>query len=247
MDAATAGRSRPGLVFAGNRGHSRPVRILVADKLAPFVPGRLQDLGAEVIRIEKLEGSEDRWVTPVTDDGQGAMFLQMGVPVLGVIENMSAFLCEHGERYELFGNGGGEALASQVGAPLLGQVPIEAAVAAGGDAGVPVSLNGEALPPEQLIARLNELGSKHGVGRVDICENRLVGMKSRGVYETPGGTLLYHAHRAVESLVVVANFTFTSLTFSNFTFSLFTNFTFNFSFTSTTTTERYFFKCNSSL
>ena len=65
--------------------------------------------------------------------------------VVGVIENMSAFHCGHGERYELFGNGGGEALASQVGAPLLGQVPIEAAVAAGGDAGVPVSLNGDGV------------------------------------------------------------------------------------------------------
>ena len=65
--------------------------------------------------------------------------------VVGVIENMSAFHCGHGERYELFGNGGGEALAAQVGAPLLGQVPIEAAVAAGGDAGVPVSLNGDGV------------------------------------------------------------------------------------------------------
>jgi len=58
---------------------------------------------------------------------------------------------------------------------------------------VPVSLNGEPLPAETLLRRLNELGGQHGVGRVDICENRLVGMKSRGVYETPGGTILIEA------------------------------------------------------
>jgi ATP-binding protein involved in chromosome partitioning len=64
------------------------------------------------------------------------------LPVVGVIENMSAFTCEHGSTYALFGEGGGEALAGSIGVPLLGQVPIESAVAAGGDAGEPVALAG---------------------------------------------------------------------------------------------------------
>ena len=66
--------------------------------------------------------------------------------------------------------------------------------------GVPVAVNGKELTPAALVAALNTLGSKHGVGRVDMVENRLVGMKSRGVYETPGGTILYTAHRELESL-----------------------------------------------
>jgi argininosuccinate synthase len=66
--------------------------------------------------------------------------------------------------------------------------------------GVPVSVNGVKLPPAALIEKLNELGARHGVGRIDLVENRLVGMKSRGVYETPGGTILYTAHRELESL-----------------------------------------------
>jgi argininosuccinate synthase len=68
--------------------------------------------------------------------------------------------------------------------------------------GVPVAVNGEALSPAALLARLNEIGGRHGVGRVDLVENRFVGIKSRGVYETPGGTILYHAHRAVESITL---------------------------------------------
>lgn len=66
--------------------------------------------------------------------------------------------------------------------------------------GIPVSIDGVKMPPATLIERLNELGAKHGIGRVDLVENRLVGMKSRGVYETPGGTILYAAHRELESL-----------------------------------------------
>src|ERR1041384_3790287 len=66
--------------------------------------------------------------------------------------------------------------------------------------GEPVSVNGQKLSPATLVAKLNELGGKHGVGRVDLVENRLVGMKSRGVYETPGGTILYKAHQALESI-----------------------------------------------
>ncbi len=69
-------------------------------------------------------------------------------------------------------------------------------------AGVPTTLNGEALPAEVLLARLNDLGSQHGVGRVDICENRLVGMKSRGVYETPGGTIVLEAARTLRALTM---------------------------------------------
>jgi argininosuccinate synthase len=75
-------------------------------------------------------------------------------------------------------------------------------VTIGYEAGDPVSVNGERLAPVALLTKLNELGGKHGVGRVDIVENRFVGMKSRGVYETPGGTIMYHAHRAVESLTL---------------------------------------------
>ena len=70
---------------------------------------------------------------------------------------------------------------------------------AGGD---PVTLDGEAMSPASLLARLNELGGAHGVGRQDLVENRYVGMKSRGCYETPGGTLLLKAHRAIESLTL---------------------------------------------
>ncbi len=68
--------------------------------------------------------------------------------------------------------------------------------------GVPVAVNGERLGLVELVERLNLIGGRHGIGRVDLVENRLVGMKSRGVYETPGGTLLYTAHRELESLVL---------------------------------------------
>ena len=63
-------------------------------------------------------------------------------------------------------------------------------------------MDGTHLSPAALLARLNEIGGRHGVGRVDLVENRYVGMKSRGVYETPGGTILHAAHRAVESLTL---------------------------------------------
>ncbi len=66
--------------------------------------------------------------------------------------------------------------------------------------GLPTAVNDVQLPPAAIIEKLNELGAKHGVGRVDLVENRLVGMKSHGVYETPGGTILYKAHQALESL-----------------------------------------------
>jgi len=65
-----------------------------------------------------------------------------------------------------------------------------------------VAVNGEKLSPANLLAKLNAIAGRHGVGRADIVENRFVGMKSRGVYETPGGTLLLHAHRAVESITL---------------------------------------------
>jgi argininosuccinate synthase len=69
-------------------------------------------------------------------------------------------------------------------------------------AGDPVAVDGERLEPVALLTRLNRLGGEHGVGRVDLVENRFVGMKSRGVYETPGGTILHHARRALESLTL---------------------------------------------
>jgi argininosuccinate synthase len=65
-----------------------------------------------------------------------------------------------------------------------------------------VAVDGERLSPAALLTRLNELGGANGVGRLDLVENRFVGMKSRGVYETPGGTILHHAHRGVESLTL---------------------------------------------
>jgi len=68
--------------------------------------------------------------------------------------------------------------------------------------GLPVAVNGVKMGPIELLTECNRLGGKHGVGRVDIVENRYVGIKSRGVYETPGGTLLFHAHRAIEQIVL---------------------------------------------
>ena len=66
--------------------------------------------------------------------------------------------------------------------------------------GVPVALDGQKMSAKEIILKLNELGGANGIGLVDLVENRLVGMKSRGVYETPGGTILYHAHEALETL-----------------------------------------------
>jgi argininosuccinate synthase len=68
--------------------------------------------------------------------------------------------------------------------------------------GVPISIDGQELPPVELLYRLNEIGGRNGIGRVDMVENRFVGIKSRGVYETPGGTILHSAHRAVESITM---------------------------------------------
>ncbi len=64
------------------------------------------------------------------------------------------------------------------------------------------ALNGQSMTPFELLNALNEMGGKHGIGRVDLVENRYIGMKSRGIYETPGGTILYHAHRAIESITL---------------------------------------------
>ena len=66
--------------------------------------------------------------------------------------------------------------------------------------GIPVKLNGEALDGVSLVKKLNEIGGRNGIGIFDVVENRLVGMKSRGVYETPGGTILYHAHDVLETI-----------------------------------------------
>ncbi|HSR09924.1 MAG TPA: argininosuccinate synthase [Thermodesulfobacteriota bacterium] len=68
--------------------------------------------------------------------------------------------------------------------------------------GNPVALNGKRMSPASLLSELNRMGGENGIGRIDIVENRYVGMKSRGVYETPGGTILYAAHRAVESITM---------------------------------------------
>ncbi len=68
--------------------------------------------------------------------------------------------------------------------------------------GDPISLNGEKMKPHELLAHLNKIGGKHGIGRLDLVENRYVGMKSRGCYETPGGTIMLKAHRAIESITL---------------------------------------------
>ncbi len=78
--------------------------------------------------------------------------------------------------------------------------PVEVVI--GFEQGTPVSLDGETLTPARLLARLNRIAGAHGVGRVDMVENRFVGLKSRGVYETPGGSVLHVAHRAVESITM---------------------------------------------
>ena len=80
--------------------------------------------------------------------------------------------------------------------------PVPAYVTIGFEEGYPVSVDGETLSPVRLIERLNAIGGLHGVGRIDLVEDRLVGMKSRGIYETPGGTLLYAAHSELEQLVL---------------------------------------------
>lgn len=86
------------------------------------------------------------------------------------------------------------------------------------EAGVPVSVNGEKMDPVALLTLLNEIGGKNGVGIDDICENRVVGIKSRGVYETPGGTILYYAHRELEYLCLDKNTqSFNEITSNKFT------------------------------
>jgi len=87
-------------------------------------------------------------------------------------------------------------------------VPVEQApdqpeyITIGFEKGIPVTLNGEALSPANMMRALNKLGGKHAIGRIDIVETRYTGMKDRGVYETPGGTILFHAHRAMESITM---------------------------------------------
>lgn len=75
-------------------------------------------------------------------------------------------------------------------------------ITVGFEKGDAVSVNGEKLSPAMVLTKLNELGGKHGIGRLDLVENRFVGMKSRGVYETPGGTILLAAHRGIESITL---------------------------------------------
>jgi len=70
------------------------------------------------------------------------------------------------------------------------------------ESGTPVAVNDEKLSPAKIVERLNAIGGTHAIGRVDLVENRLVGMKSHGVYETPGGTILFHAHRELESMIL---------------------------------------------
>ncbi len=90
---------------------------------------------------------------------------------------------------------------------VLSQTPMKAPdkvtyVTVGFEAGVPVSVNGEKMKVSDIIRKLNKLGGENGIGIVDIVENRVVGMKSRGIYETPGGTILYEAHQQLEELIL---------------------------------------------
>jgi argininosuccinate synthase len=78
----------------------------------------------------------------------------------------------------------------------------EEVVEIGFEQGNPVAINGQSLPPVQLVELLNEIGARNGIGRIDILENRFVGMKSRGIYETPGGTLIVTAHRELEAMTL---------------------------------------------
>ncbi len=103
------------------------------------------------------------------------------LPVVGVIENMSAFVCDHGDTYELFGSGGGTTLAADIDAPLLGQVPLEPAVAAGNDAGAPVALDGDG-PAAQVFRSIaqriaTEIAPPRTDDEIDMagCSARLLG------------------------------------------------------------------------
>ncbi len=86
--------------------------------------------------------------------------------------------------------------------PLSQAKDVPEYVEIGFEKGIPVSVNGEKFSPAALIKKLNAIGCEHSIGRIDIVENRYTGMKDRGVYETPGGTILHHAHRALESITM---------------------------------------------
>src|SRR5436309_442629 len=89
-------------------------------------------------------------------------------------------------------------LGTSIARPLIAKRQIEIAL----ERGDPVAIDGETSSPADLLARLNQLGHDNGIGRLDLVENRFVGMKSRGVYETPGGTILLAAHRGIESITL---------------------------------------------
>ena len=115
------------------------------------------------------------------------------LPVVGVIENMSAFTCDHGETYALFGEGGGTALAADIDAPLLGQIPLEPAVAAGNDDGVPVSLAGDSVAAHtfrSIAARISdEIAPPARTDQVDMagCSARLLDAVNAAFEGQPGG------------------------------------------------------------
>lgn len=90
----------------------------------------------------------------------------------------------------------------QISAPLEATPDQPEYLVLGFESGVPTTLNGERLGLVAMLERLNSLGGRHGIGRIDLVESRLVGMKSRGVYETPGGTILFLAHRDLETIVL---------------------------------------------
>jgi ATP-binding protein involved in chromosome partitioning len=115
------------------------------------------------------------------------------LPVVGVIENMSAFTCDHGDTYALFGEGGGAALAADIDAPLLGQIPLEPAVAAGNDDGVPVSLAGDSIAADtfrSIAARISdEIAPPARTDQVDMagCSARLLDAVNAAFEGQPGG------------------------------------------------------------
>lgn len=181
--------------------------------------GELDDLearakasGASKLYIEDLTDEfVDDYVIPTMQAGAdyegyllGTSFARpiLAKRVVEIAENEGADAVCHGSTGK-----GNEPQYEKPGFWELGVSPIQAPdqpeyVELAFEKGVPVSLNGEKMKASKLIEKLNEIGGRNGIGLYDVVENRLVGMKSRGVYETPGGTILYKAHEVLETLTL---------------------------------------------
>ncbi len=154
-----------------------------------IAPWREWDLGSRTKLIEYAEAHQ----IPVPRDKRGAAPYSMDANLLHTSYEGKALEDPWEEPDEaMFGRSVAPEAAPD--APTTVEIDFEA--------GDPVAVDGERLGPAALLHRLNDVAGANGVGRIDIVENRFVGMKSRGVYETPGGTVLFHARRAVESLTL---------------------------------------------